>query len=136
MLPKLRTIDQGCEQLTNSMFRAGAAKRGSSVDQRDFIRANCDREGFPVPILNAVIELIVSLSLCAGSLHQLADDVAHCASCANDFDERQDLLAAARNQRIQILEMQGMLAALTDAYIERCVAGGVHYAINSGNRIS
>lgn len=95
---------------------------GLHVNRRVFSEAGGDGERLPVPTPDAVTELIVALSICAKSLDQLADEVVHCASLANDPNARQDLLAAARGQRIRVLEVQGMIAALSDAFIERHVA--------------
>lgn len=81
-----------------------------------------DGECLPVPTPDAVTELIVALSICAKSLDQLADEVVQCASHSDDSTARQDLLAAARGQCIRVLEVQGMLAALSGALVERDAA--------------
>ncbi|MBN4097883.1 MULTISPECIES: hypothetical protein [Methylobacterium] len=67
-------------------------------------------------------ELIVALSICATSLDQLADEVVQCASHSDDPIARHDLLTAARGQRIRVLEVQGMLAVLSGAFVNRYVA--------------
>jgi hypothetical protein len=97
---------------------------GSHVDRRVFSRADGDREGegLPVPTPDAVTELIVALSICATSLDQLADEVVQCASHSDDPIARHDLLTAARGQRIRVLEVQGMLAVLSGAFVDRYVA--------------
>ncbi len=95
---------------------------GLHVDRRVFSKADGDGERLPVPTPDAATELIVALSICAKSLDQLADEVVQCASLANDPNARQDLLAAARGQRIRVLEVQGMIAALSDAFVEQHVA--------------
>lgn len=92
------------------------------VDPRDFSRANDDRERPLAPAPDAVTDLIVALSICATSLNQLADEVVQCAACTNDPDQQEDLRAAARGQRIRVLEVQGMLAVLTKAFTE-CYVG-------------
>ncbi|MGT2478838.1 hypothetical protein ACU4GR_08070 (plasmid) [Methylobacterium oryzae CBMB20] len=67
-------------------------------------------------------ELIVALSICAKSLDQLADEVVRCALHSDAPVARQDLLAAARGQRIRVLEVQGMLAVLSSAFVDQYVA--------------
>jgi hypothetical protein len=98
------------------------SSEGLHVDRRIFSRADGDSERLPVPSPDAVTELIVALSICATSLDQLADEVVRCASHSNDPAARQDLLAAARGQRIRVLEVQGMLAVLSGAFVDRHVA--------------
>jgi hypothetical protein len=95
---------------------------GLHVDRHVFSTEDGDGECLPVPTPDAVTELIFALSICATSLDQLADEVVQCALHSNDAVARQDLLAAARGQRIRVLEVQGMLAALSGALIERHVA--------------
>jgi hypothetical protein len=119
---KLRAIDLSCTRLTLSVLQAGLVFKGFDVDQREFPDANGDGEMLPVPTPDAVTDLIVALSICAKSLDQLADEIVRCASCANDPIARQDLLAAARGQRIRVLEVQGMLAIFGGAFVERHIA--------------
>lgn len=95
--------------------------KGLHVGRRVFSTEDGNGERLPVPTPDAVTELIVALSICAKSLDQLADEVVQCASHANDPNARQNLLAAARGQRIRVLEVQGMLAALSGALVERDV---------------
>ena len=102
------------------MVRQGI--EGLHVDRRVFSSEDGDGEGLPFPSPDAVTELIVALTICAKSLDQLADEVVQCASLTNNPNARQDLLAAARGQRIRVLEVQGMIAALGDAFVERHVA--------------
>lgn len=92
------------------------------MDRRVFSTEVGDGECLPVPTPDAVTELIVALSICAKSLDQLADEVVQCASHSDDPAARQDLLAAARGQRIRVLEVQGMLAVLSDAFVDEHVA--------------
>lgn len=91
------------------------------MEPHDFSRANDDSERRLAPAADAVTDLIVALSICATSLNQLADEVVRCAACTNDPDQREDLWAAARGQRIRVLEVQGMLAVLTKAFTESYV---------------
>ncbi len=92
------------------------------MDRRVFSTEDGDGECPPAPTPDAVTELIVALSICAKSLDQLADEVVQCASHSDDPTTRQDLLAAARGQRIRALEVQGMLAVLSDAFVDQHVA--------------